>query len=69
MTESSIQNSAVSSHTTIEEINRYPELGDFVDRMLRTQYDDRPDHKEVDSTADNLMTKSRSRRHFRETAR
>ena len=69
MTESFIQNNAVNSHITIEEITRYPELGDFVERMLSTQSEDRPDHKEVDSKADDLMTKSRRRRLCRETTR
>ena len=69
MTESFIQNDAVNSHITIEEITRYPELGDFVERMLSTQPEDRPDHKEVASKADNLMTKSRRRKLCRETTR
>ena len=69
MAESFIQNNAVNSHITIEEITRYPELGDFVERMLSTQPEDRPDHKEVDSKADNLMAKSRRRRLCRETTR
>ena len=68
MTESFIQNNAVNSHITIE-ITWYPELGDFVERMLSTQSEDRPDHKEVDSKADNLMTKSRRRKLCRERTR
>ena len=69
MTESFIQNNAVNSHITIEEITRYPELGDFVEQMLSTQPEDRPDHKEVASKADNLMTKSRRRKLCRDTTR
>ena len=69
MTKSFIQSSAVNSLITIEEANRYPELGDVVERMLMTHFEDRPDHKEVDSTADNLMTKSRRKRLCREIAR